>query len=369
MSDWEEFCDSTGMSIGDEDAYDNFIDRLDKDIKHGDLDNNHPYHQEDIPIDELIAILVDLSLNKKIAMIHCEFWNGDNGTEYVSEKLLAGLCPASDPKWFKVMIYCNGPTDSMRYTSAGSFIEALRISRIPVDTSSCVLAWDEHSKSLDCWIVAEGPFCRNKSSSMDGAENPSGKMKELLIRLAYSDHCLKPHLILYNELEAFINGKPFTFIDAAHLKNNALSKCMLGYFNLHGKPCYIPLTQILKFTNILHTKCGSYLNNNGVLSSLNGVARLLGSAYRLYEKQPDKLTYYILKKTGTVYEAAFLRIPQENISCYSSLDIYVTEGPHPLDCWDNMHSPYVSTLYYLEQAIKAFKDSLSNPVDLDDSFF
>ncbi|KPG95900.1 hypothetical protein AEQ67_18260 [Pseudomonas sp. RIT-PI-q] len=341
MSEWEEFCESRGFSIGEED-YDKAIDSLEGRSSQRTLREPAPC---DLSQEEVSVLLARDSHGVPTkADVELMVWTGQSA-DYLSGTL-DGVLPGADDSL--VVRFRDDSSES--FASLDMVIEDLRVTSLPLQSECQLLIWDAKAHCVASWqgLVRESFIAQRTDSfpSTQAAQN----LLHLLDRAKGADHALKPLLIAASEVERAKAGLIVEFLEGSSLSLETLHESFLVYVTSKGVPVSVSLGAIEHFVQELHTRNGSYKFINGAVRTVNGPARLTAGAIHLAKSSNRYATYYLRAEHGTIYQPVFRKIPDSDINEHDPSSVFVTDGSHPLEL-NGTHSPdrFVTNLLYFER--------------------
>ena len=340
MSEWEEFCESRGFSIGEED-YDKVIDSLEGRSSLRTLREPAPC---DLSQEEVSVLLTRDSHGVPTkADVELMVWTGQSA-DYLSGTL-DGVLPGADDSL--VVRFRDDSGES--FASLDMVIEDLRVTSLPLQSECQLLIWDAKAHCVASWqgLVRES-FTAQRTDSFPSTQAVQDLL-HLLDRAKGADHALKPLLVAAFEVERAKAGQIFEFLEGSSLSLEALHESFLVYVTSKGVPVSVSLVAIEHFVQELHTRNGSYKFINGAVRTVNGPARLTAGAIHLAKSSNRYPTYYLRAEHGTIYQPVFRKIPDSDINEHDPSSVFVTDGSHPLEL-NGTHSSdrFVTNLLYFE---------------------
>lgn len=365
MSDWEDYCDSNGWSIGSADDYDRFLNSLEEKSVVSTSTKSTPQviheYKSDVTIEELIADIEDCTLGGNSTDFSCEPWGWKLSGDELCDDFLDGLTH----DYHQINCYTIRVRSAVRdgyWVSLRLFLDALRVSEIPVLVYNSVVAWDG---SNQCLTVSKsfGYKLQSYAQQTICELEEKSKLVYFLERARSTEHGFKPMIIRRNEIENLISGEQVTFLDPTNMAISELMDCVLAYFNQRGKPKWIPMNDVLSETTLLVTRVGNFLADGKRVRAIHDVATLMSGAYFIAKKQRPfggyrnlNISYYLRKESGTIFEPAFREITEKQASSKSFRRVYITDGSHPLAARSPLDdASFVTTYAHYEAAREKFK--------------
>lgn len=339
MSEWEEFCESRGFSVREED-YDKVIDSLEGRSSQHALLEPAPC---DLNQEEVSTLLARDSHGVPTnADVEVMVWTGQS-TDFFNGSL-DGILPGMEDSL--IVRFRNDGGES--FASLHMVIENLRITGLPLQVECQLLIWDAKNHCIDSWqgLVRESFIAQR--ADIFPATQAVQDLLHLLDRAKGADHALKPLLVAASEVEQAKVGQIVEFLEGNSLSLEALHESFLVYVTSKGVPVSVPLGVIEHFVQELHTRNGTYKFENGAVRTVNGPARLTAGAIHLGKGSNGYPTYYLRAEHGTIYQPVFRKIPESEINEHDPSSIFVTDGSHPLEL-NGTHSVdrFVTNLLYL----------------------
>lgn len=341
MSEWEKFCASRGFS-NDGEGYDRFLDSLD-----GKSSRQAKWLPPPCDITQEQASIYLKRGHDGLPTacdVDLEVWTG-TGTE-----LFHGSIDGTKPGEDSGLLICFRVNGDKLHAPLEMLVEDLRNNRLPILIGQQLAVWDERFQCVDSW---EGSL-RERLTVRTNDGRVLQEQDQALIGLQnyakVTDHGSRPILVSAQELERALEGRLVEILDASTLSSQALNESHLVCLDSYGIPTSISLNGAHDVLAELLTRNGTYKLTGGVARPVNGPARLISGAITMAKTRASLPCYYRLNEHATVYKPAFWKIDEADVASHSLSEIYVTDGPHPLELGGTSSSDrYVTTMEYVER--------------------
>ncbi|MBB4867820.1 hypothetical protein HNP46_006739 [Pseudomonas nitritireducens] len=340
MSEWEEFCESRGFSTGEED-YDKVIDSLGG---RSSTHRNRVHPPCDLTQEQVNSRLKRQPNCQPGEEVDIVAW----GVAGVSDAIVGSLDGAQTIDEDDLLLRFG--VGDYEFAPASMLIENLRSTRQPIVLNDEMLVWDERFQCLDAW----SGFARERLTVQIKDNRVLQEKDQALIALQnyakITDHGSRPILVAGQDLERALEGGLVEILDASTLSAQALSESHLVCLDTYGIPASISLRDAHEVLAELLTRSGTYKLTGGVARPVNGPARLTAGAITMATTSASQPCYYRLNEHATVYKPAFWKIDESEVASHSPSEVYVTDGPHPLELGGTRsRDRYVTTMEYFER--------------------
>lgn len=306
MSDWEDYCESNGWSIGSEADYDKFLDSLEDRPRSPKQAGKLPTAEIEPTLgrDELIATLVDGV---------CE-----GGLDVKVESRI----PCGDG-CYELSVFDEHPDTPLPnlylriaheiYVPISLLIEAMRTSGVPLLSDYYRwLAWDACEQRLK-----HTPPCLEYLWHRARAKRPETSMDERELHLMSlmhrailsTDHGKKPLLIQTDFVHDAMQCREVEFESPRRIHSSEFGRYALAFYDSAGKAASLPLTQAAKLGFPLFTRTSAYMWQDDCLVPCLSNAKLLIGAFLIATKfNPNEFQWFYARERGTVFHSAVERV-------------------------------------------------------------
>lgn len=353
MSEWEDFCESSGIS-NTEEGNEFFINSLVADDESPRPKHQSPCHLNQQEVDALLARTPQDCFQKPDLNLY--WWAGGNSDFFCDS--VDGFTAETD----KTLIVEFSDGNQEWCGDFSYLVENLRTTGLPLSVNYFnryqVLIWDMKFQCINSWRW-NGLEPDSKRVLKLGKNPPPSvpvpdDLLHLLDRAKGAEHALKPLLVAATDVERAKSGQIIEFLEPSALTIEELRECHLVYVNSKGVPVSVPLTHVDTFVRFIYTRNGTYSIWGGMVRSFNGPARLTTGAFRMSKISYHPIVRYFLRAThGTIYQPVFRRISPLEINGYDPGSVYVTQGNHPLEEGGTNEFPWLTTTLHYQQHFKS----------------